>query len=233
MISKLAGDSTWSRYALVWSGIQAVMIIALESVILALHLKESGNIENAMNGALTALGNPELYQSSKKSILLSTRVLSVYHVLFIVAQLFQLILLCDAMFNKNTIQIIAIVAFNWAIVGYAGVQLKQASDILVETPGESLKNMILYYFRLPPAPTPYHESLPYEIAVIVLMSIFAIGFAVIAYKLYKEFGWTIYKKIGADLAMRAIIDLLLGTLTIYLAYKCMKNFNNGLNAHSK
>ncbi|KAK3840567.1 MAG: hypothetical protein JOS17DRAFT_770068 [Linnemannia elongata] len=133
----------------------------------------------------------------------TTSVLSVYHVLFIVAQIFQLILLCDAMFNKNTIQIIALVAFNAAMVAYAGVQVKQASDILVKTEGtNTLANMILNIFAVNPSATPYHASKPYEIAVLALMVIFASAFAFIAYKLYKEFGWSIYKKIGADLAMR-------------------------------
>ncbi|KAF9547097.1 hypothetical protein EC957_008946 [Mortierella hygrophila] len=97
----------------------------------------------------------------------------------------------------------ALVAFNAAMVAYAGVQVKQASDILVRTEGtNTLANMILSIFALNPSATPYHASKPYEIAVLALMVIFASGFAVIAYKLYKEFGWSIYKKIGADLAMR-------------------------------
>lgn len=110
------------------------------------------------------------------------------------------------MFHKNTIQIMAIVLFNCAMVGYAGVQVKQASDILVETAGDSLSNMIRDFFRRAANPTPYHASQPYEIAVVSLMIIFALGFAFIAYKLYKEFGWTIYKKIGADLAMRGNVQ---------------------------
>ncbi|KAG0297802.1 hypothetical protein BGZ96_004731 [Linnemannia gamsii] len=97
----------------------------------------------------------------------------------------------------------AIVAFNAAMVAYAGVQVKQASDILVRTEGSNtVANIILNAFALDPSATPYHASKPYEIAVIALMTIFASAFAFIAYKLYKEFGWSIYKKIGADLAMR-------------------------------
>lgn len=97
----------------------------------------------------------------------------------------------------------AIVAFNAAMVAYAGVQVKQASDILVRTEGSNtMANMILNVFAWDPSKTPYHASKPYEIAVLSLMVIFALAFAFIAYKLYKEFGWSIYKKIGADLAMR-------------------------------
>ncbi|KAF9928315.1 hypothetical protein FBU30_002489 [Linnemannia zychae] len=204
MLSRLAGDSTWSRYSLVLSGFQAVVIVALESVIFRLHLIETYNIKNAFEPAKYALGHQVTqYGPSEAEVLQTTSVLSVYHILFIVAQIFQLILLCDAMLNKNTIQIIALVAFNAAMVAYAGVQVKQAGDILVRTEGvNTLPNMILDIFQRPSGPTPYHASKYYEYAVVVLMVIFASGFAFIAYKLYKEFGWIIYKKIGADLTMR-------------------------------
>ncbi|KAG9065266.1 hypothetical protein KI688_002589 [Linnemannia hyalina] len=203
MISRLAGDSIWSRYSLALSGIQAVVIIALEAVIFRLHTIETADIKQAFGLALAQFTQHDVTGPTKDVIAQTTSVLSVYHVLFIVAQIFQLILLCDAMFNKNTIQIMALVAFNAAMVAYAGVQVKQASDILVRTEGaNTLANMILSILALNPSATPYHASKPYEIAVVALMVIFASGFAVIAYKLYKEFGWSIYKKIGADLAMR-------------------------------
>ncbi|KAF9201355.1 hypothetical protein BGZ49_008386, partial [Haplosporangium sp. Z 27] len=204
MIRSLAGDSTWARYSLVWSGIQAVAIIAFESVIFKLHTIESYNIQNAIPAAKTILQQPPrsfFGPYNEALVLQSTRVLSAYHVIFIVAQLFQLILLCDAMFNKNTIQIIAIVVFNWAMVGYAGVQVKQASDILVRDDDQyPIFGTILDIFEA--RNTPYHASKPYEFTVLGLMIILASVFAFVAYRLYKEFGWSIYKKIGADLAMR-------------------------------
>lgn len=206
MISRLAGDSIWSRYSLALSGIQAVVIVALEAVIFRLHSIETSDIKRAFGPVNYTLNHSPQFNitgPNMEEIEQTTSVLSVYHVLFIVAQIFQLILLCDAMFNKNTIQIIALVAFNAAMVAYAGVQVKQASDILVKTEGtNTLANMILNIFAVNPSATPYHASKPYEIAVLALMVIFASAFAFIAYKLYKEFGWSIYKKIGADLAMR-------------------------------
>lgn len=41
-----------------------------------------------------------------------------------------------------------------------------------------------------------------EITQICIMLLSSIVFIFLAYKLYLEFGWQIYKKIGADLAMR-------------------------------
>lgn len=50
------------------------------------------------------------------------------------------------------------------------------------------------------------DAVPYEIAIIIIMVISSMSFAYLAYKLYQEFGWTIYKKIGADMAMRGILN---------------------------
>jgi len=42
----------------------------------------------------------------------------------------------------------------------------------------------------------------YPIAIICIMGLFAFIFAALSLKLFREFGWVIYKKIGADLQMR-------------------------------
>jgi len=43
---------------------------------------------------------------------------------------------------------------------------------------------------------------PYLITVAVIMLVFAVTFAIQAWTLYQEFGWIVFKKIGADLRMR-------------------------------
>lgn len=50
----------------------------------------------------------------------------------------------------------------------------------------------------------YHASKWAEITQICIMIVSVIIFIFLAYKLYLEFGWHIYKKIGADLAMRGM-----------------------------
>ncbi|KAG0257769.1 hypothetical protein DFQ27_004951 [Actinomortierella ambigua] len=199
-ISKLAGDSAWAKYALLWSSLQAVLIVALEAVIFVLHREETLMIQEAVGPAAVFLLSKGIVAENDDKYLVFqiARALSVYHVLFMVAQFFQLALLCDAVYHKNTIQIIATVVFGIAMVAYAGVQIKQASDILDKS--QPLPSAILDIFRT--NNNPYHASLPYEIAVIVLMVLFSAVFIFMAYKLYKEFGWSIYKKIGADLQMR-------------------------------
>jgi len=81
------------------SGIQAVVIVALEAVIFRLHSIETSDIKRAFGPANYALYHLPLHNITgplEGEIAQTTSVLSVYHVLFIVAQIFQLILLCDA-----------------------------------------------------------------------------------------------------------------------------------------
>ena len=63
------------------------------------------------------------------------------------------------------------------------------------------------------------DAVPYEIAIIVVMFVATISFTYLSYKLYQEFGWTIYKKIGADMEMRGIlINIIYTNFNIYFLF---------------
>lgn len=57
-------------------------------------------------------------------------------------------------------------------------------------------------------PTSPDELRPYIITVIVITGLCTVIFAFLAYKLYQEFGWKIYKKIGADPKMRSTFKII-------------------------
>lgn len=167
---KLSGLSFYAKLALAISAYQAVFITCLEAFVYSKHTE----IVSILAQNETEL--PDETYANARSI-------PVYHVLFILAQFFQLGIYVDAIHNQNTIQIIALTLFEFGILIYSVIQVFQSAQIL--------KNI-----------TEQITILPYEITIIVLISILATGFAYIAYKLYQEFGWSIYKKIGADMAMR-------------------------------
>lgn len=97
------------------------MIVALETIIFRLHATEVTNIKDAIIPATTSLStrkSPYIPTNDDKlRVVQSSRVLSVYHILFIVAQLFQLILLCDAvgyLFGEhNIVCIFLLFSFTW------------------------------------------------------------------------------------------------------------------------
>lgn len=119
-----------------------------------------------------------------------------YLALFIFGFLYQLVLVYDALRAKNTIQVIGLCLYNVGMVIYSGVQIaqvKEAIDGLIKPPegGEpQIEEDIwgkLHWFLL---------ACP---CVIALGTILLSG---VAWKLYHEFAWTIYKNISADLRLK-------------------------------
>ncbi|KAI8059406.1 uncharacterized protein B0P05DRAFT_478325 [Gilbertella persicaria] len=112
------------------------------------------------------------------------------------AQLFTVILVLDAIIQKNTIQLIALVAFELGMSAYTIIQYHQSSTLFSNTQDPSVTLVLAFLGDA------YHASRWAEITQICIMLVSSMLFIFLAYKLYLEFGWQIYKKIGADLSMR-------------------------------
>ncbi|CAO3698360.1 unnamed protein product [Rhizopus stolonifer] len=80
------------------------------------------------------------------------------------------------------------------MTAYSFIQFHQSSTLFDEKSGLSIG---LHYLG-----DAYHNSKWAQITQVCIMCLCTILFLFLAYKLYLEFGWHIYKKIGADLAMR-------------------------------
>lgn len=115
--------------------------------------------------------------------------LPVYLGIFILAHLFQLYFALDALRHKNTIQLIGLCGFNLAFLVYAGIQVPEIREI------ESLQSI-----------TNTDASTPTIILLIipVCISISQAAFIYLTWHLFKEFGWQIYKQIGADRKIKRI-----------------------------
>jgi hypothetical protein len=119
------------------------------------------------------------------------RSIPTYLSLLIFGFVYQLVLVYDALANKNTIQIIGLCIMNLGILVYTAIQIDQIKDA---TKALISKHMIEEgYWGIV---QPYLITLP---CVIALGSVL-LGYA--AWKLYDEFAWTIYKTISADLRLK-------------------------------
>lgn len=105
--------------------------------------------------------------------------------------LYQLALVYDALRLKNTIQVIGLVLYNVGILIYAAIQLDQIRDA-VNTLDE--QHFLVVHF--------WPQVKPMLVALPILMAVGTFAFAFIAWKLYDEFAWTIYKHISADLRLK-------------------------------
>jgi NADH:ubiquinone oxidoreductase subunit 6 (subunit J) len=105
--------------------------------------------------------------------------------------LYQLFLVWDALRMKNTIQVIGLVVYNLGILVYAGIQYDQIKDA-----ADALHNRAFL-------PADFWSSVqPMLIAVPAVMAVATAVFSFVAWKLYDEFAWTIYKHISADLRLK-------------------------------
>ncbi|KAI8365997.1 uncharacterized protein BYT42DRAFT_588504 [Radiomyces spectabilis] len=113
----------------------------------------------------------------------------VYLIIFILSQVFQVALAWDAVRAQNTIQVIALLLFNLCCFGYAVFQFKQifkALDAYTEISAQVLRQLIEHLL----------------IVNAVITGVCQLIYFYLGARLYQEFGWRIYKKIGADPEIR-------------------------------
>ena len=119
-----------------------------------------------------------------------TKTIPTFLTLYIFGMIYQLVLVWDALRLKNTIQVIGLCMLNVGLLIYAGVQwdqLNTATDMLQGT----LSNQHIW-----------EDLAPYLIAIPCVLGLGTILMSVVAWRLYDEFAWTIYKHISADLRMK-------------------------------
>lgn len=120
-----------------------------------------------------------------------SKTIPTYLSLLIFGFVYQLILVYDALRMKNTIQVIGLCLYNVGILVYVAIELDQVHDAVTELLSQHL---IEKHF--------WTDVEAYMIAVPCVVGLGTLFMAFIAWKLYDEFAWTIYKQISADLRMK-------------------------------
>jgi len=113
---------------------------------------------------------------------LSSRRLPVYMSIFAFAHVFQLGMAIDAVHNRNTLQFLFLTVFNAFFLIYAVVQIFEIRGSI-------------------PADTSGISDIPVNIltAVIpIVISVAEVAYIALGWKIWREFGWKVYKRLGAD-----------------------------------
>lgn len=119
------------------------------------------------------------------------RTIPTYLTLFIFAHIFLIGLVYDALRLKNTIQVIGLCIFNGALLIYAAIQMDQIREA-----NEYLRERQLAKRDI------WGDIQPFLIAIPCVLGLCTVLMSIVAWKLYDEFAWTIYKHISADLRMK-------------------------------
>jgi len=179
----------WRKIAIGWAALQVVVITALEIKVALDNIKQVKYIHR-------------YYMSLADTIVLSqlsvADSLSVYHMIFTVAQFFQFYLVCDTVIKSSTLQLLPGTLFSYGIAIYSIVQYIQAKAGIqidyVKNIEDEKKNEHLHTANI-------------EIIIIILMGIFCFGWTIITLRLYKIFGWNVFKQLGADIGVKNRLKL--------------------------
>ncbi|KAL8709684.1 MAG: hypothetical protein Q9220_005624 [cf. Caloplaca sp. 1 TL-2023] len=120
-----------------------------------------------------------------------SRTIPTFLALYIFGFLYQLLLVYDALRLKNTIQVIGLCLYNIGLLIYATVQMDQIQEAVQQLAANNNINQSVW-----------DVERPYLIAIPCIIGLGTVLMAIIAWKLYDEFAWTIYKHISADLRMK-------------------------------
>lgn len=124
----------------------------------------------------------------------NARRLPIYLYIFVTAHLVQLCLTVFAIRTRNTIQVIALAIFNGMLLIYAGIEVAEIRTTLdVASVSPDVANAHKLF------------TLPLNILTGIVIGVIGLAQVVImilTYFVWREFGWRIYKFLGADLRIR-------------------------------
>lgn len=140
-----------------------------------------------------------------------SRALPVFVIVFSIAHVYQLFLAVDAVINRNTILVIGAIIFNACFLIYSLIQISEIRSVLGDGVAQGSS-----------------QTVPVQVltgAIPIVIAIAEISFIALGWKLWKEFGWQIYKKIGADRSLKrcylhyqVYVALLKFDFFIFIAY---------------
>ncbi|KAI8876495.1 hypothetical protein K501DRAFT_298782 [Backusella circina FSU 941] len=141
----------------------------------------------------------------------------IYHSLFIISQVFQVILCLDALLQRNTAQLCALILFGLLVqyyvcvtYRYAGIQLQQHIILEIAVCG---RNQVLWKpveSRWPAtiegmeAARSFYRGImsPIEYTIIGLIPLFFLILVFLGWRLRKQFAWDNYRNFSADIRTR-------------------------------
>ncbi|CAO3652547.1 unnamed protein product [Cunninghamella echinulata] len=154
--------------------IQGIIIIALEAVIASQNALQANEARNRYEVNAFERLNRIKWEN----------------VAFIGFQVWTICMVLDATVQQNAAEVFVLGVFYILCAILGGLQISDSERWIGRLVFDSI------------SVSPLRVALTVEIVLTVLLAIFAISFSFVSYKIMAEFGWVIYKKIGADIAIQ-------------------------------
>lgn len=121
----------------------------------------------------------------------SSKTIPTFLALYSFGFIYELVLVYDALQAKNTIQVIGLCLCNVGLLIYGAVQVQQIRNAVNNLHVNGKINDLVWV-----------ESEPFLIIIPCIVALGTVLMTFVAWQLYDEFAWTIYKHISADLRMK-------------------------------
>ncbi|GJJ71314.1 hypothetical protein EMPS_03664 [Entomortierella parvispora] len=183
--------STNGKALLSLIAVEALIVIAMQAVIVGLYFQHlvKEPVPNPDDPTAPLLPPYLDIQNVSRSV-------PAYLIVFVFAQIFQWVMTWDAVRAQNTIELIGIVAFNLCCLAYSIFEISQIRNALWTSAEKG-------FFVSTTIAMDFNDTVkPFLIVVVVILALTQILCTWFAYQLFQEFGWKIYKKIGADPNMK-------------------------------
>lgn len=183
---RLIPESRIARAAVLLAIAQGLIALALEIVITVFHLQQHDNANFTHRVGMNGMDDGGITMMRRMNLSISVLV---YHYIFMCAQLFYVTMTWDAVLRKNTLQMIGISIFSFVTIAYTYIQSNQHAKMNMN----DIEHLAMVHSVF------VHNTVPYEMTLIGVVAVGSVAMSALTWELYQEFGWKIYKKLGADL----------------------------------
>jgi len=119
--------------------------------------------------------------------------------------IFHVILSIDALRLRNMIQVFGLLIFQAGLIVYGAIQVQETKTGLVTNPGADCSNPQYYATCSGPGSLWYLVE-PFQIVVPAVLGVSWVILIYCAWHLYSEFGWFVFRVVGADPKLKSMFE---------------------------
>lgn len=188
----ILSQSKYTKWALIVTLLQFLIIVALEAVLMRQYITNYIDYKNYQNQYPEAFNDVSDFIENINQM----KALIIYEIIFIISQVFVLVLFYDSFRESNSIQLVSTTIFNFLTACYAVVQIFQTVSLF-----KYFKEVVPNLYNV----TNYHAIVTIEIIILGVLMLNSIVLCILCFFLFRRLGWNLYRNVGADIKKTKIL----------------------------
>ncbi|KAI7906116.1 uncharacterized protein BX663DRAFT_498831 [Cokeromyces recurvatus] len=199
-INTRINQSKWTKLYILVACLQGITIIALQTTIAYYNTAQVN--KGLESDAILTYDLNEDEQASITDAIERLKRIKWENIAFVGFQLWFVCMSFDATVYQNAAEVITLAIMNFACAILGALEVIDGKRWL------SILTDIKLKYKIPIIVVPIQTAYYVEIALSICVGVYAIIFAYVSYAVVREFGWIIYKKIGADISIQRMYRIL-------------------------